>query len=477
MPAVIPNTRVYEFTGMDANGRTWSQTYTLILEGSSQIPGITLASAPQTVQQNPAADPGCQWSQQLVVQENRGFTVQLTRLLAGGVDWTSRIQQLFGTTQLAPMGMLQASVCWPGPTAPPATTFEMDGTDQTGVPVTSTVQVNYAGPAANPSSLAIAQYSVALNVPAAPAVATANVAVNLAGSSQWSASVLPANQSTNWLTATVVPNAPSPQVMLQASAAGLSPGVYNATLLIQAPAAAPQFVELPVVLLVGAANGINIAGIGNGASFQPAFAPGMILSVFGSQLASSTNVASSLLLPVALGGASATVNGIPAPFYYASPTQLNIQIPYGTGSGPAVLGVNNSGQVASFVFQMTASAPGIFTDPNQTSALVPTASGKPGDTLLAFITGEGQVSPPLLTGATPFSGTPVELLPAPLQPLSVTVGGATAQIAFAGIPPGLAGVTQINFVIPADARAGVQPVVVTVGGVASPAASITLASP
>jgi uncharacterized protein (TIGR03437 family) len=314
-------------------------------------------------------------------------------------------------------------------------------------------------------------------VPAAPAVATSNVAVNLTGSSQWSASVLPANQSTAWLKATALSSAASPQVTLQASALGLPAGVYSATLLIQAPAAVPQFVEVPVVFHVGASNGINIDHVSNGASFQPAFAPGMILSVFGSQLASSTNIASNLPLPVTMGGASATVNGIPAPLYYVSPTQLNIQIPYGTGSGPAVLGTNNSGQVASFVFQVTASAPGIFTDPNQPSALVPAASGKPGNTLLAFITGEGQISPPLLTGATPFSGTPAELLPAPLQPLSVTVGGVTAQIAFAGIPPGLAGVTQINFVIPAGAPAGVQKVVVTVGGVASPAASITVTSP
>lgn len=474
VPAIIPNPRVYQFTGMDANGRTWSQTYTLILDGPLGVPGIALSSAPQTVQQNPAAASGCQWSQQLVVQENLGFAVQLTRLLAGAADWTSRIQPLFGTTQLAPMGMLQASVCWPGPTAPPATTFEIDGTDQTGVPVTSTVQVTYTGPSANPFTLATTQNNVILNVAAAPAVATANVAVNLTGSSTWSASVLPANQSTAWLTATVVPNATSPQVMLQASALGLSPGVYNATLLIQAPDAVPQLVELTVVFQVGATNAIVIDGVGNGASFQPAFAPGMILSVFGSQLASSTNLANSLPLPTTLGGASATVNGIPAPFYYASPTQLNIQIPYTTGSGPAVLGVKNSGQVASWLFPVTASAPGIFTDPDHPSALVPNASGKPGDTLLAFITGEGQVSPPLVTGETPFSGTPIELLPAPLQPLSVTVGGVTAQIAFAGIPPGLAGVTQINFIIPNNVPAGVQPVVVTVGGVASPAASITV---
>jgi uncharacterized protein (TIGR03437 family) len=262
--------------------------------------------------------------------------------------------------------------------------------------------------------------------------------------------------------------------MLQASAAGLTPGVYNATLLIQAANSVPQFIEAPVVFLVGASTGIGITGLGNGASFQTAYAPGMILSAFGSQLASSAQVVSSLPLPVTLAGVSATVNGIAAPFYYASPSQLNIQIPYETGAGPAVLGVNNNGQVASYVFTVAASAPGIFTDPNHPSALVPYSSGKRGDTLLIFVTGEGQVSPALPTGASPFIATPLALLPQPTLPVAVTVGGVPAQIAFAGIPPGLAGATQINFVIPPQAPLGVQPVVVTVGGIPSPAATITV---
>jgi uncharacterized protein (TIGR03437 family) len=295
--------------------------------------------------------------------------------------------------------------------------------------------------------------------------------VNLTGGGALTLSALPANQSTAWLTATINAN----QVTLKASNSGLSPGVYNATVLIQAANAVPQFIEVPVVFLVGATTGTTISGLTNGASFQQVYAPGMIMSVFGSQLASSTQIVSSLPLPLAAGGASATVNGVAAPFYYASPSQLNIQVPYETGNGPAVLGVNNNGQVASYVFQVAPSAPGIFTaGPSNPNALVPYSSGKRGDTLLIFITGEGQVSPPLPTGTTPFIATPVSLLPQPTLPVTVTVGSVPAQIAFAGIPWGLAGATQINFVIPPTAPLGAQPVVVTVGGIASPAATITV---
>ena len=472
VPFVLPSSKVYVFTGVDAGGRTWSQQYTLTLEGLLQTPEITLASAPVAVQQNPAAASGCQWSQQLILQEQLGFGIQLTRFLAGGADWSSKIQQLFGTTHLAPLGMLQASICWPGPAA--ATTFEVDGTDQTGFPVTATVQVTYAGPATSPAALSVSQNSVTLSAPAAGGFASATLNVNFAGSGGWTVSVIPSYRSTAWLTANAQIGIPSGQVILLASNAGLAPGVYNATLLIQAANAVPQFVEVPVAFLVGASGGIAIDGLSNGASFQTVYAPGMILSVFGSQLAASTQVVSSLPLPLSAGGASATVNGIAAPFYYASPGQLNIQIPYETGIGPAVLGVNNNGQVAAYVFTVAASAPGIFTDPNHPSALVPYSSGKRGDTLLIFITGEGQVSPALPDGASPFIATPLSLLPQPTLPVAVTVGGAPAQIAFAGIPSGLAGATQINFVIPPNAPLGVQPVVVTVGGIASPAATITV---
>jgi uncharacterized protein (TIGR03437 family) len=239
--------------------------------------------------------------------------------------------------------------------------------------------------------------------------------------------------------------------------------------------AIPQFIEVPVVFVVGVSSAISIGGVTNAASFQQNYAPGMLMSVFGSQLAPSVQSASSLPLPLMMGGVSATVNGVAAPLYYVSPGLLNIQIPYETGTGPAVLAVNNNGQIASSVFTVMASAPGIFAD--STSAVVPSSSGSRGDTLTLFVTGEGDVSPLLATGASPFSATPVSLLPAPKLLVSVTIGGVPAPITFVGIPPGLAGVTQINFVIPNDAPLGAQPVVVTVGAAASAAVRLSVTTP
>ncbi len=216
-----------------------------------------------------------------------------------------------------------------------------------------------------------------------------------------------------------------------------------------------------------------ISGVLSGASFKPSFAPGSILSVFGSQLSPQIQSASSVPLPISTSGVAVLVNGIAAPLYYVSQTQLNVQIPYETTPGTtAILSVNNNGQVTTQSFQVAGVAPGIFTTP--TGALVPTPSAALGQEIAFFITGTGAVSPAIATGAAPSASTPLADLPQPQQKTVVTIGGATATIDFIGIPAGLVGVTQINVQIPNGIGAGPQPVVVTVGGVPSAAATVTI---
>jgi uncharacterized protein (TIGR03437 family) len=138
-----------------------------------------------------------------------------------------------------------------------------------------------------------------------------------------------------------------------------------------------------------------------------------------------------------------------------------------------VLGVNNNGQIASFPLLIAPSAPGGwpgFQTPS--GAVVNTA--KPGDILVTYITGEGDVTPPLSDGATPVSGTLIAKLPHSRLPLTVSVGGIQASILFAGIPSGLTGVTQIDFTVPMNAQIGTQPVVVSVGAVQAPPVNLTI---
>jgi uncharacterized protein (TIGR03437 family) len=216
----------------------------------------------------------------------------------------------------------------------------------------------------------------------------------------------------------------------------------------------------------------NIAGLSNAASGQQTYAPGMILSVYGAQLAGAPAVATAIPLPNFLSGVSAYVNNVPAPLYYVSASQLNIQIPYETQPGNATLEIDTPYQTTKYQFNVASTAPGIFMFGD--GFINPSRSGSRRGTYTLFITGEGQVTPSLATGQTPSPRTPIPALPKPVQPYSVSIGGVDAPIQFIGIPSGLVGVTQINFTVPADAPLGNEPVIVTVGGVQSQTAMFTV---
>jgi len=218
-----------------------------------------------------------------------------------------------------------------------------------------------------------------------------------------------------------------------------------------------------------------IQGVTNAASYQPIFAPGAIIAIFGTQLATSTASASSVPLPTQLGGASVTINGISAPLYYASPGQLNVQIPYTITPNSlsfATLTVNCNGQSASTQFAVEAAAPGIFTDPSTGGGLVGYPTAAVGQTIALYMTGEGVDSPSAVTGSTPAPN----VTPKPVQAVSITVGGVAvpAPYAYIGTPSWAIGITQVNFTVPSSVPAGMQKVVVTVGGVASAAANLTV---
>jgi uncharacterized protein (TIGR03437 family) len=190
----------------------------------------------------------------------------------------------------------------------------------------------------------------------------------------------------------------------------------------------------------------GITSLANGASFLQAFAPGMVMSVFGSQLAPASAAAASVPLPTQLSNVTATVNGVAAPLYYVSPAQVNLQVPAQLQAGSAVLVISNNGQTASANFTLSAAAPGIFTD--SSGSAVPFRSAKRGDTITLYVTGTASL------------------------PVSVTVGGVAATITYVATPQALQGVVQVNYQVPAQAGLGTQPVVVTAGGVSSPSANL-----
>ena len=222
---------------------------------------------------------------------------------------------------------------------------------------------------------------------------------------------------------------------------------------------------------IAAAAGISVTSVGNSASFTQSFAPGMLMSVFGTGLsAGSPQTIGSAPLPVtSASGTTVAINGITAPLLYVSAPQINLQIPYEVAVGSALLVVKSGGQSASISFTIQAAGPGIFVD-YRNGNIVPSESAAAGSTIGFYVTGAGAATPAEATGNVPSPGT----APVPNLPVTVTIGGVAVTPVYIGIPGWSVGVLQINVAVPASLAAGYQAVVVDIGGAKSKTALLNV---
>ena len=102
-----------------------------------------------------------------------------------------------------------------------------------------------------------------------------------AAAPQWTASVLP---GANWLTVSPLSGTESGPLKITVNAAGLSRGAYKGIVSVQAGDAIPQAIHIPVTFVVGTSESTVITAVANGASYAQAFAPGMLMTVFGTEL-------------------------------------------------------------------------------------------------------------------------------------------------------------------------------------------------
>jgi uncharacterized protein (TIGR03437 family) len=226
---------------------------------------------------------------------------------------------------------------------------------------------------------------------------------------------------------------------------------------------------------------ISPNGIVNGASFLPAVAPGSVISIFGSNLATGNAGASSVPLPITLGGTDVKVNGTPAPLFFVSPSQINAQLPYEIAPGPATLVVTvNGSSTAPMAFTVMDAAPGILVYGsnravaiNQDSTLnSPDKPALPNSVVTVYVVGQGPVDTAVTTGA-PSPGAPVAHA---TQPVSAVIGGRDAPVQFQGLSPGGIGLFQVNLQVPALA-AGDSALVITIGGAESNTAMLAVSGP
>jgi uncharacterized protein (TIGR03437 family) len=232
----------------------------------------------------------------------------------------------------------------------------------------------------------------------------------------------------------------------------------------------------------------TMKGMTNIASYATgAVSPGELVTIFGTNIgpvtaASATTDPATGKLATTIGGVQVLFNGTAAPMIYASSTQVSAVVPYEMASvaSPSVW-IKYAGQ-ASNAFQLTtaATAPGLFTQNasgsgpgailNQDNSVNGPGNRAAKDSIVqVFMTGEGQTSPPSVTGAiTSATLPPPQVTPAPVLAVGVTINGQPALYVYAGEAPGLvAGMMQLNVQIPASGASGELPIVVSIGGKAS----------
>jgi uncharacterized protein (TIGR03437 family) len=205
--------------------------------------------------------------------------------------------------------------------------------------------------------------------------------------------------------------------------------------------------------------------------------PGEIIVIYGAGLGPAVGVTaapSGGVFGTTLSGTTVSVNGVAAPVFYASATQVNAAVPYEVSGGTAGITVGYQGGISSAVsVPVAASSPSLFTY-NATGAGEAAAFNVLDGTLNAatnpvkiggyielFATGAGQTSPGGVDGK--LATLP---LPSPVAAVSATIGGLPAVVQYRGAVFGaVAGLVQLNLLVPAGvATGGYVPVVLTVGG-------------
>jgi uncharacterized protein (TIGR03437 family) len=222
----------------------------------------------------------------------------------------------------------------------------------------------------------------------------------------------------------------------------------------------------------GTGNGpqIGTGGMVNAATFQYRnLAPGSLVSMFGQNL----------------NGATVQFNGVTAPILYASPSQLNLQVPWELqGSGATSVTVTGNSIGTEFESLAVAqSDPGIFSlgAPQGGQGAIENVAGvvvnanspaHAGDYIVIFANGLGAVSNTPKTGGTAVAN-PLSSL---IGNLSVTIGGVPASgVFFAGLAPGFVGLYQVNVQVPQGVAPGdAVPVVLSTGAAFSNTVTISV---
>jgi uncharacterized protein (TIGR03437 family) len=192
--------------------------------------------------------------------------------------------------------------------------------------------------------------------------------------------------------------------------------------------------------------------------------------------------------PTSLDGISVSIKGKPAYVWYLSPTQLNVQAPEDSTLGNVAITVTNCKATSpQSMFARQALAPGLLAPANYSANgtqymvatfasdgayVLNTSTGasfglnsrpaKPGDLIIAYGVGFGDVTPAILPGVI------VQQSNALVKPVTISFGSANATSAYAGLAGNFVGLYEFYITVPSGLANGDYQINVTQNGTMVP---------
>lgn len=226
---------------------------------------------------------------------------------------------------------------------------------------------------------------------------------------------------------------------------------------------------------------VSPIAVQSAAAPNAAVTPDSIASLYGTNLAATTQPAGVQPPPLSLGGVTVTVTDSTgtsrvAPLMYVSPSQINFAVPQGASDGVAQFAILNGGagpltvtgavqSVAPTLFSMSGDGKGVAA---ATAIQVQASNPQLQSPVAVFeCSAAGCVSTPIALGVdTPIVvalyGTGIRNRSS-LSNVSVTINGVSASVQYAGPQPSYEGLDQVNVVLPLTLRgSGEVNVVMTV---------------
>jgi uncharacterized protein (TIGR03437 family) len=224
----------------------------------------------------------------------------------------------------------------------------------------------------------------------------------------------------------------------------------------------------PIIFENGMVNAFNRVSAG-------ALAPGMIVEVYGSGLATTGGNPGVLPLTTDFDGTSLIVGSRQAPLYYVSDTQLNVQfnVELTANQQYAVIASLNGAlsvpvvaDVSPIQLGVAATVDGMVVAQHGDTAtsITEDSPAKPGEVVVIYLSGMGATNPSVKSGEPAPSSAPFAKV---IFPATVTLDGQAATVQFAGLAPNFVGLYQVNFRVPVSAATGDQTLIVSQNGVSS----------